>query len=131
MSDMKHTPEPWQFHEGLLDIVGEYGDAVGRIHPDGGIHDEADGARIVACVNALAGLSDDALAGGWNYAGQNAYALKLERARDELLASLRMTERNLASLIAAGQAREGSGEAYLMTPWLDEVRASLAKHGAL
>ncbi len=39
---------------------------------------EANAKRLVACWNALDGLSDDALGGGWTAAGMNAYAKGLE-----------------------------------------------------
>lgn len=39
---------------------------------------EANAQRLVACWNALDGLSDDALGGGWTAAGMNAYAKDLE-----------------------------------------------------
>ncbi|WP_162995701.1 hypothetical protein [Janthinobacterium agaricidamnosum] len=51
---------------------------------------EANAHRLVACWNALDGLSDDHLAGGWNARGMSAYAKGLEEklrvARDLLLA---------------------------------------------
>ena len=39
---------------------------------------EANAKRLVNCWNALDGLSDDALGGGWTAAGMNAYAKGLE-----------------------------------------------------
>ena len=39
---------------------------------------EANAQRLVACWNALDGLSDEALGGGWTAAGMNAYAKDLE-----------------------------------------------------
>lgn len=52
-------------------------------------------SRIVACVNACVGVSDDALDGGWEAAGLSAYAKRLEvdlaavtAQRDELLGLL-------------------------------------------
>jgi hypothetical protein len=45
--------------------------------------------RVSACVNALAGLSQDALDGGWTAAGISQYAKSLEQQRDELLAALK------------------------------------------
>jgi hypothetical protein len=51
---------------------------------------EANAHRLVACWNALDGLHDDALGGGWTAAGMNAYAKGLEEklrvTRDLLLA---------------------------------------------
>ena len=48
----------------------------------------ANAQRLVACWNALDGLHDDALGGGWTAAGMNAYAKGLENklaAAQELL----------------------------------------------
>lgn len=42
--------------------------------------------RAQSCVNALEGLNDYALAGGWSFRGIEAYAKGLEKQRDELLA---------------------------------------------
>ncbi|MEG0884905.1 MAG: hypothetical protein RSH52_27090 [Janthinobacterium sp.] len=39
---------------------------------------EANAQRLVACWNALDGLSDDHLAGGWNVRGMSSYAKGLE-----------------------------------------------------
>lgn len=51
---------------------------------------EANARRMVACWNALDGLSDDHLAGGWNVRSMSAYAKGLEEklrvTRDLLLA---------------------------------------------
>lgn len=45
--------------------------------------------RAQSCVNALEGLNDYALAGGWSFRGIEAYAKGLEKQRDELLAALK------------------------------------------
>jgi len=38
-----------------------------------------DSQRIVACVNALDGLAQDSLDGGWNFKEMSAYTKKLEQ----------------------------------------------------
>lgn len=81
-----HTPEPWRLgHQGM-----ERGKILATL-PDGGpfvVADtnwnfpesaQADARRIVACVNALQGLSNDALAGGWTYSGIDSYLIALEK----------------------------------------------------
>lgn len=59
---------------------------------------EANARRMVACWNALDGLHDDALGGGWTAAGMNAYAKGLEEklrvARDMLLAIKKLDDRD-------------------------------------
>ncbi|HEU4817709.1 hypothetical protein [Janthinobacterium sp.] len=59
---------------------------------------EANARRMVACWNALDGLHDDAVGGGWTAAGMNAYAKgleeKLRMARDMLLAIKKLDDRD-------------------------------------
>lgn len=91
MSDSnKHTPPPWYAsNEG-----GEW--RVMTVDENGGYtladmccsDQEANACRIVACVNALEGLNDYALSGGWSFRGIEAYAKGLEKQRDELLVAL-------------------------------------------
>lgn len=131
---LKHTPEPWPAPDTIKFQWLLHGDDLA-----GGVMSQTDYLRARACVNALAGLSDDALAGGWTYAGQNAYALKLERERDELLAVLAGIERTAAKVHAHWDADEdskvgkyllalcGANKGYM--PETDAVRAALAKHG--
>lgn len=59
---------------------------------------EADARRIVACVNACAGLPQGALDGGWTARGMSEYAIALEQRRDELIAQ---RDELLAALKAA------------------------------
>ena len=75
---MSHTKEPW-----AADEFGQINDSEGKPivgHP-------YNARRIVACVNACAGLPNDALDGGWTAAGLSEYAKRLEQQRDELLAA--------------------------------------------
>lgn len=46
--------------------------------PMEGFDHQANAQRLVNCWNALDGLSDEALGGGWTAAGMNAYAKGLE-----------------------------------------------------
>jgi len=60
---------------------------------------EANARRLVSCWNALDGLSQDALDGGWNFKDSDAYTVRIEKERDslravnaELLAALALIE---------------------------------------
>lgn len=98
MSDSnKHTPEPWYAsNEG-----GEW--RVMTVDENGGYtladmccgDQEANARRIAACVNALEGLNDYALLGGWSFRGIEAYAKGLEKQRDVLLAALQRQVDNI------------------------------------
>ena len=50
---------------------------------------EIDAKRIVTCVNALDGLNQDALDGGWNFKDHGRAARQMELQRDELLVLLK------------------------------------------
>lgn len=90
-----------------------------------------------ASIHALRGLPDDALAGGWNYAGQNAYALKLEqqcaehkRQNDAFEAELQavtVQREELRALIARCNSFLAGTGAEDFTRW--ELESALAKHG--
>ena len=105
MSENKHTPEPWQVFEDdpraivtkenpMLSLlsVGEDGLAI--------MYEEADARRIVACVNACAGVDTawlETMAKVGGFAVMNQYiaaynqaaaAIMAEKQRDELMAAL-------------------------------------------
>ena len=96
MSENKHTPEPWRtaarsgfpFH-----IDDARGESVAMMLADDD-HDEQRGLdnarRIVACVNACAGIPTDQLESGEARYVRNELAdiYALEKRRDELLAAL-------------------------------------------
>jgi hypothetical protein len=91
MSDW--TKEPWSACE-PTDTLHAIRAKSGRVVADVGYSDtdtqnRANARRICACVNALEGLNDDALAGGWSFRGIEKYAKGLECQRDELLQELR------------------------------------------
>lgn len=68
---------------------------------------EANAQRLVACWNALDGLSDDHLAGGWNVRGMSSYAKgledKLAAARLLLAEAVKPHDDHVATLKAAGE----------------------------
>lgn len=82
---------------------------------------EANAQRLVACWNALDGLSDDHLAGGWNVRGMSSYAKGLEEklrvAHAQLLAIKKLDDRN-------GIADHDKGMPCT-SPEFDEVMASV------
>ena len=89
---MIHTKEPWvvlpkdQASNPFIVASEATGLSIADcLCPIGG-NNEQNARRIVACVNALEGLNDDALIGGWSFKGIEAYAKELAKERDELLA---------------------------------------------
>jgi hypothetical protein len=65
MSETKHSPEPWRIDK--EDPASGIGDAAGEICAEGWGRKrlaDANARRIVACVNALAGISTEALESG-------------------------------------------------------------------
>lgn len=68
----KHTPEPWRFicandetgHEPCIMRCDAIGLVSAPQHPADEAEDEANARRIVACVNACAGISTEALESG-------------------------------------------------------------------
>lgn len=98
MSENKHTPEPWIYQEdsdAYTHIIRQKADqrmiiAYGPQSSKGNV--EHNIRRIVACVNACAGISTEALeAEGSAVMGWNRTARKLidvAKQRDELLAAL-------------------------------------------
>lgn len=91
------SPTPWSTETsgGLpLDIHDQNGLLVARVLPLP-LAGEEIAKRIVACVNALAGLPQECLDGGWTGAGLSAHAKRMEQRcadllaqRDELLEAL-------------------------------------------
>ena len=110
MSEQNHTPEPWSYQASIPEDGFECFFINGkskRISDFDGPQDEeqfANVRRIIYCVNALEGLSDHALIGGWTFRGIEAFAKGLEKQRDELLAALRPL---ITSRMGAEQIREG------------------------
>lgn len=64
-----------------LDIHDQNGKLVARVMPEAD-HDVAE--RIVSCVNALSGLPQESLDGGWAGAGLSAHAKRMEQRVAEL-----------------------------------------------
>lgn len=97
---MPHTAEPWEFKGRSLyekdtrsNEIAFFGDEQ---------EDVLNGERAARCVNALAGLSDDALNGGWCFKEISAHAKWLEdenaSVKKELESERRMFNRAIREL---------------------------------
>lgn len=90
-----HTPGPWihATEQGQIGFVELFDGTViaqaqQQLNDPLRITRQANAKRIVTCVNALDGLSQDALDGGWNFKDQGAYTVRVESQRDDLLKAL-------------------------------------------
>lgn len=101
----EHTPEPWKIGAyGMVVARGEHGGIVIADVPrtDGDPAAEANARRIVACVNAFAGISTEAIEGG-------------------VIAELVSCVRDCADVLGP-LAKEPN-----VNPWLAQANALLAK----
>ncbi len=125
-----HTPEPWRIGtpppNGEQTIGNEKGLMVAVATTGHGVSAEANARRIVACVNACAGISTEALESeGSAVMGWNRTASKLIRAtkqREELLAAL---ERSLESFEYIAKYGNSCGHSQLRIPDLKAAIASV------
>lgn len=109
-----HTPEPWSKNAISPTVYDSEGIAILRCEGRTLIaENEANASRIVACVNACVGVSDDALDGGWKAVEISAYAKSLEAQlaavtaqRDELLAAVKSAKSWLEGWASADQEIE-------------------------
>lgn len=107
-----HTKELWKADGGY--ISGADGLCVANTLEDDG----ANARRIVACVNAFAEFHDteiieDMLAGGFSVRELSKYAYGLYRQRDELLAALKESRRELHACQAVIHLAGGFDPAYV------------------
>ena len=82
-----HIKYPWR-NDGTY-----ISDATGMCIDPNVMGGEEVASRIVACVNACAGLPQDALDGGWTALGMSKYAKSVESQRDELLELVKQSYR--------------------------------------
>lgn len=90
MSNEKHTQEPWRANDAQADIDGPNGEPVAVCYCNDESGDDAkeNARRIVACVNACAGIPTDMLE-RFNAIVVAMYEVsKIEKQRDTLLAAL-------------------------------------------
>lgn len=85
MTQQKHTPEPWRA-PGIGEVCDESGRCIGIMI------DYANARRVVACINACAGISTDVLELGRvspdAFELEESRADKAEQQRDQLRAAL-------------------------------------------
>jgi hypothetical protein len=115
---MKHTPEPWELKhnykpEGGCYKITKHGD-YWPIIPESSSNENF--SRIVACVNACAGISNEELEDVGNIRRLVTEALQAEAQRDELLAALE-------NLIAWANIKDGSPSQQLR----DDAMTAIAK----
>ena len=116
---MSHTKEPWRVAEESFDNDGIQesviralgGRAVIAVTLEFGENNpnmrEANARRIVACVNAVAGVTDEQFDGGWTAQGLSKYAVSLEQQRDELLGALEGLAGDIQGLIEESDGVNG------------------------
>jgi hypothetical protein len=129
MKEQKHTPEPWLIgaYNGRYEIVGEpeSGEMIVRTierrKDVGGLEVElANARRIVACVNACAGITSEELewiARSGGMLGPRADIERIAKQRDQLLAALKSL-RDGSRIDSAGNTNDDS---------LDDIR----QHGSV
>lgn len=102
---MKHTQEPWDVHQDAAGII------VAKVNPDLSLlgldldeyacfMNEEDARRVVACVNACAGIPTDDLEASPEHGLPHLaeFAVSLVAQRDELLAALETLARSLPQI---------------------------------
>lgn len=119
------TPGPWSVSEIItpplgtlkVSVGGPKGQRIARMTSLDENVRSANAARIVACVNACEGLSNEQVADFTRWARE--YRIQ----RDELAAALRVAERCLATPRDARNKPSGTGELTTLTT----IRTALAK----
>ena len=95
----KHTTGDWFISDWNNEIIVS-ADGVRTAIADGPsrIVREANAKRIVDCVNALEGLSSDALDSGWNFKDMSKHCREIEQQRDELIETLEKIVESIKNL---------------------------------
>lgn len=84
-----YTEGPWVIRDDEVGYISQHDDqSFGMFCPLAIVYENDNAKRIVSCVNALDGLNDDALDGGWNFKSMSKYCKDIESQRDELLEAL-------------------------------------------
>lgn len=109
MSENKHTPEPWFWSEkhGEICFTSMYDDQSYGMSCPVDMEDESNSGRIIACVNACAGIPTIWLESGTTGCLQNVRTERndYQKQRDELLAALEKMNRAYVNLIENGRDR--------------------------
>ena len=104
----KYTKTPWVIKKDMIygnDEMESIACVLDGAWPHGLRPDsEANAKRIVSCVNALDGLSNDALDGGWNFKSMSNYCKNIESQRDALLEACEMMISDAYSMSEAMEA---------------------------
>lgn len=119
MTEQKHTPEPWRADiPSWRFIRAKDGNLIAMCESNKG---EANGRRIVACINACAGLATEYLeaVGLPEFAGKQLCA---DMVQQELDAVTAQRDRLRAALERAADALEREEKLW---PWANEARAAL------
>ena len=128
MNAQKHTQGPWSIEQQstcwinckdgspIASVRFRQADDSNQSIVSGWRVTDANAKRIVTCVNALDGLSQDALDGGWNFKDQGAYTVRVESQRNDLLKALT----DLRDAIEAGKE-----------PALADANMAIRKAGAV
>lgn len=126
---MSHTKEPWNFHRlatyeepgWVLRWADQGGQHMRRVDYKGSFTEE-DARRIVACVNACADLSTDALERFGLGSAFGTRLFEVEQQRDELLASLDAIVNE-----CDGTEKPYSTDSYLPQKFIEKAREAIAK----
>lgn len=86
-----YTKGPWVIRDDEVGYISQHDDqSFGMFCPLAIVYENDNAKRIVSCVNALEGLSNDALDGGWNFKSMSDYCKDIESQRNELLEACEM-----------------------------------------
>ena len=92
-----YTKGPWVIRDDEVGYISQHDDqSFGMFCPLAIVYENDNAKRIVSCVNALEGLSNDALDGGWNFKSMSKYCKDIESQRNELLEALELLIDDLA-----------------------------------
>ncbi len=128
MTEQKHTPEPWRIEpatkKGNWRIVGANGQVVSIFS---GSFDMANARRIVAAVNACAGIDTEDLERHYNAGGGIDSAMEEAALRDHVKVwqqsdKLRAALQNVVDAWSSQFERQG----HLAPEWCKQARAALA-----
>lgn len=125
---MPHTAEPWEFKGRSLYEEGAKSNEIAFFGDEP--EDILNGERAAKCVNALAGLTDDSLNGGWNFKEMSARAKWLEDEnagmKKELESQCRMFNRAIRELAEIAELCGGDENAIAIDCVKDLLEARQA-----
>lgn len=143
-TEQKHTPGPWQvFSVGTTTLISQQIDSEGRFahasvlfptfHPCGlaaaRAEQEANAARIVACVNFLEGIPTQAIVNDGSIDGMLAYALETERDLRAEVERLKLSLRSAVDYVVRKESHKGTMDAEQLAAAENEFRRTLGSVG--